>query len=463
MEVLKLCVCVGMLYAGEARGSMWIAECVSAEFLEKPSEVLRLAVPSFLYLLQNNLLYFALSNLRATPYKVTYNLKILTSALFSVTMLGQKLSKRKWLSLIALFVGVTVVQSDNHKSDRRAAPRDGPRLSNFGFPRGRRGGLHAGFCGVYQQKILQAGKTNMWVRYAQMGLTSVTLGVISTIVKDRQALAERGFFQGYTKLVWTVIIIQAVGGLNVAFILKYADNILKGFAAAFSTVPSCVLEMAIMHFRSTRHILLAAADQRRGLLRSRRGGRMLQCLPTAPTGASVLRGVGHGVMRRRAPWLCADVRAQRLPAILWTVFPNFRDRRGDGDGRLVAIESGQRESRREREMKGTTPVVFEEHIGPSSQIGVPAWLSAARIWCRRPPCGSDTSRSESAGLGHDVGARRGQLRKSPLRRLDQSRGSSSSTASDRHAVGFAAPPDGDRIASTRTALGRSGTPSTTAR
>ena len=95
----------------------------------------------------------------------------------------------------------------------------------------------SGFCGVYQQKILQAGKTNMWVRNAQMGLTSVCLGVVSTIAKDRQAIAERGFFQGYSKLVWTVIVIQAVGGLNIAFILKYADNILKGFAAAFPPLP----------------------------------------------------------------------------------------------------------------------------------------------------------------------------------------------------------------------------------
>ena len=60
-------------------------------------------------------------------------------------------------------------------------------------------------------------------------------------------------------MVWTVIIIQAVGGLNVAFILKYADNILKGFAAAFSTVASCVLEMAIMHFRPTATFLLGGA------------------------------------------------------------------------------------------------------------------------------------------------------------------------------------------------------------
>jgi UDP-sugar transporter A1/2/3 len=153
-----------------------------------------------------------------------------------------------------------VVQSDNHKSDSDAPhPETGLGYQTLGFLAVVAAAFTSGFCGVYQQKILQAGKTNMWVRNAQMGLTSVCLGVVSTIVKDRQAIQERGFFQGYSKLVWTVIVIQAVGGLNIAFILKYADNILKGFAAAFSTVASCVLEMAIMHFRPTATFLLGGA------------------------------------------------------------------------------------------------------------------------------------------------------------------------------------------------------------
>ena len=117
----------------------------------------------------------------------------------------------------------------------------------------------SGFCGVYQQKILQAGKTNMWVRNAQMGASSVPFAVLSVLVKDLSAVTRDGFFQGYCPLVWGVILLQAFGGLNVAFILKHADNILKGFAAAFSTVASCVLEMAIMHFRPTATFLLGGA------------------------------------------------------------------------------------------------------------------------------------------------------------------------------------------------------------
>ena len=67
-------------------------------------------IPSGLYTLQNNLLFIALSNLDAATYQVTYQLKILTTALFSVLMLGKKLDSYKWVSLVILMAGVSFVQ-----------------------------------------------------------------------------------------------------------------------------------------------------------------------------------------------------------------------------------------------------------------------------------------------------------------------------------------------------------------
>ena len=43
-------------------------------------------------------------------FKVTYQLKILTTAMFSVIMLGRKLNPLKWVSLIILMFGVALVQ-----------------------------------------------------------------------------------------------------------------------------------------------------------------------------------------------------------------------------------------------------------------------------------------------------------------------------------------------------------------
>ena len=250
MEIMKLSVCFLMLLCSEARGSFHMLFILfRREVLGKPEEVGKLSIPALLYLIQNNLLYFALSHLQATPYKVTYNLKIFTSAMFSVCLLGQRLCRRKWISLVILFVGVTIVQTDKATNEQSRHHANGLGYQTLGIFAVGAATITSGFSGVSQQRILQSCKTNMWIRNAQMGVTSVTLGFVCTYVKDGQAIVDMGFFQGYSYLVWLVISLQALGGLNVAFILKYADNILKGFAAAFSTVASCMIEMFLFKFR----------------------------------------------------------------------------------------------------------------------------------------------------------------------------------------------------------------------
>ncbi len=83
---------------------------MNEDIVQKPGETLKLLIPSGLYTLQNNLLFVALSNLDAATYQVTYQLKILTTAIFSVLMLGKQLNGLKWFSLVILMTGVSLVQ-----------------------------------------------------------------------------------------------------------------------------------------------------------------------------------------------------------------------------------------------------------------------------------------------------------------------------------------------------------------
>jgi len=62
-----------------------------------------------LYAIQNNLLFIALSYLNAATYQVTYQLKILTTALFSVLLMKKKIEKSQWFSLFLLAMGVALV------------------------------------------------------------------------------------------------------------------------------------------------------------------------------------------------------------------------------------------------------------------------------------------------------------------------------------------------------------------
>ena len=54
--------------------------------------------------------------------------------------------------------------------------------------------------------------------------------------QTREIVLANGFFGGYNWVTWAVIFCQAFGGLLVAVVVKYTDNILKGFATSISIV-----------------------------------------------------------------------------------------------------------------------------------------------------------------------------------------------------------------------------------
>ena len=68
-------------------------------------------------------------------------------------------------------------------------------------------------------------------------------------MKDADVALSKGLLVGFTPLVWTVVFIQAAGGLIVAVVVKYADSVLKVFAASFSIVASCFVSVFLFDFR----------------------------------------------------------------------------------------------------------------------------------------------------------------------------------------------------------------------
>lgn len=108
--------------------------------------------------------------------------------------------------------------------------------------------LSSGFAGVYFEKILKGSSASVWMRNVQLGIFGMALGMLGLWWNDGAAIAEHGFLFGYTPMVWTVIFNQAFGGLLVAVVVKYADNILKGFATSFSIIVSTVTSVYLFGF-----------------------------------------------------------------------------------------------------------------------------------------------------------------------------------------------------------------------
>ena len=75
-------------------------------------------------------------------------------------------------------------------------------------------------------------------------------------INDGAKVAEKGLLFGYTKLVWLVICMQAFGGLIVAVVVKFADNILKGFSTSFAIILSCFVSVFLFNFHVSRDFLI---------------------------------------------------------------------------------------------------------------------------------------------------------------------------------------------------------------
>ena len=207
------------------------------------------------------ILFLALTKLDATTYQVTYQLKILTTALFSVLMIphaSKKMTPQRWFSLLTLFLFVALSQTSPTTGDARsltATPKD----RTIGLICVITASCTSGFAGVYFEMVLKGSKTDLWVRNVQMGLPSVLLGFLSTYFKDGVIINERGFLHGYTPLVWVVISVQAGGGLLVAVVVKYADNIMKVFATSIAIVIGAVVNAVVGGFRPDFRFIVGAA------------------------------------------------------------------------------------------------------------------------------------------------------------------------------------------------------------
>lgn len=86
------------------------------------------------------------------------------------------------------------------------------------------------------------------MRNVQLSLLSLPFGTITYLFNEGSL---KHLLKGFDGFVWYLVVLQAAGGLIVAVVVKYADNILKGFATSVAIVISCVASMYIFDFHLT--------------------------------------------------------------------------------------------------------------------------------------------------------------------------------------------------------------------
>ena len=266
-ELMKLVVCTVMLvlaYKASAKYQLVTHQTeretqlsmtgflrfFKSEVCRTTFDFVKMCVPAFLYAVQKNLLYVAISNLDAAVFQVAYQGKILTTALFSVIVLGKRMTKRQVFALFILLAGVALVQLSSLDSSGETKS-DNVMLGSLAVLGAC---FTSGFAAIYFEWVLKKSPPqeqtphSLWVRNFQLATFAFAAAAFGVMSRDGAAVAEKGLYQGFTPLVWFVVAMEAFGGIVVALGIKYADNILKNFATAVSIVTSVIVSALFLGF-----------------------------------------------------------------------------------------------------------------------------------------------------------------------------------------------------------------------
>ncbi|KAM4063199.1 nucleotide-sugar transporter [Hirsutella rhossiliensis] len=267
----------------------------------------KLILPAAFYTLQNLLQYVAVENLDPVHFQVLYQVKILTTAIFSVVLLRRHLGIKRWVSLCVLTFGVSVVSlpssetrvdalllhgipdhyfprskhelgqavdlstPDTHLTRRSATyegiandlPPPDPLMNySVGATAAVVAAVVSGLAGVYFEKLLKESpsQTSVWIRNIQLSFYSIIAATLGGVIwQDGSGIREHGFFEGYNWVVWAAIGLQAAGGLIASIVIRDADNIVKNFATSISIVISFIVSVWVFEFTVTVTFLLGTS------------------------------------------------------------------------------------------------------------------------------------------------------------------------------------------------------------
>ncbi|KAJ3385064.1 hypothetical protein HDU84_002478 [Entophlyctis sp. JEL0112] len=259
-ELVKLLVCIAVYLKELPASTRHNLRSVLIDLFGRESESWKMLIPAFVCessttfaflnryyvdVVQNNLQYVAVENLDPATFQISYQLKILTTALFSVLMLNKSLSKLKWISLVLLTVGVALVQlqtDDAGVKSHKSASQNVVGLTAVAIAC-----VLSGIAGVC-----------LFFRFEKAIEFRAITDRLAVYYFDSEVVRESGFFHGYSAWTLGAIACQAFGGLLVSLVVKYADNILKGFATSVSIIVSAVASVFLFDFEITGSFVIGA-------------------------------------------------------------------------------------------------------------------------------------------------------------------------------------------------------------
>lgn len=153
-------------------------------------------------------------------------------------MLKRVIGLKRWISLGTLAIGVLLVQLAGRSLTSDTNTQNRSPILGFASIVG--ACFISGFASVFLEKILKDGNTNLWATNIQLGTFSL-LPAVLPLFFDAWTNGFLHPFLYFGFWAWATVAANVSGGLVVALIMKYADNIQKSLAISASIVLTFII------------------------------------------------------------------------------------------------------------------------------------------------------------------------------------------------------------------------------
>ena len=259
---------------------------------------LPLIVPALCYFCQNILSNAALNVLDAFTYQSLQQMRILTTAAFAIILIGKQIVAIQWRALALLILGLSLVLWKQSSPSTTASPDSTNESAQqsaaylLGIIMVLTQATLSGFAGVYFEAVLKSQGNNivqrffksaaqaieslfsntndninddnnstqnnnniqtqptLWDRNFQLAAWSLILGIIILLLNvgdDLSDTLEFGYYHSWSRWTVAVCLVQSCGGLLIALVVQYTDNIVKGFAMACAMCLSPIMSVQLFN------------------------------------------------------------------------------------------------------------------------------------------------------------------------------------------------------------------------
>lgn len=206
-------------------------------------------IPATLYAIQNLAALLAYQHLDALTFNVLNQTKTLSAALCCYLVMGKTQSRPQVVALFLLLLSALVMEKivtldflfektiylDNNDWS--------PQHFTHGVAPILLASFLSGLAGALSQKNLQLHGRNPYLFSMELcAASSLILTASLLITPDGQDIRQEGFFHDWTLSTLIPILTNAIGGILVGLVTKYAGSVQKGFALIFGILISGVLQ-----------------------------------------------------------------------------------------------------------------------------------------------------------------------------------------------------------------------------